>query len=169
MACSQSLSGLTYDCSGIGLGGIKEVYVAQWNASTIATGVTQDSTTGTVTGITGMSFVKYEFRKNTGSMTSTFNADEGYVTTEVVLHFDKMETKKRLEMSALSLDDLFVLVVDNNQKVWVLGLDAPVVASAGTGQTGANRISDRNYYEITLQSNDGTYPMEFTGDLPTVS
>lgn len=177
MGCSiYSLSGLTLDCA-VNKGGIKEVYVTNYDEDMLAAfneRVASGDTAATeiaVSALTGTTWYKYEFKRNTGSLTSTLNVDDAagtnYVSTDVILQFNKMETKKRIEMRALSLNELQVIAVDSNNKAWFLGLNEPVVASAGTGQTGVQK-SDGNYYQITLQANDDSYPYEVKGDLSTL-
>ena len=48
---------------------------------------------------------------------------------------------------------------DNNGKVWFLGKDAPVKATAGGGETGAAK-SDANRYNIELTDESLDYPYE---------
>lgn len=168
---SASLSGLTLDCA-TSKGGIKEVYLAPFvaSAATAFKEAVPDATSAST--LTGVTWYKYEFRRNTGSMTSTLNVDDAngtnYVSTDLVLQFNRMDMKKWLEMKSLSLNELIACVVDCNNQVWLLGLDEPVVASAGTGQTGQNK-TDGNFYQITLQANDDTYPANWVGQLPSVS
>lgn len=153
MACtcsSLTLAGLCKDCEG-SVGGIVEVYVATYGSIS----GTPTVSGGEITEInmeTGAKFYKYQFRKNTGSMTSTLNVtDDGnvYVSTELSLVFSKMETKKRIEMNALATQDLVIIVKDANGKYWYLGETEPVNASAGEGATGQNR-TDSNHYQITF-------------------
>lgn len=167
--CSQTLAGLAVQCD-TSKGGINKVYIAEYpgmGASGITSGVTisADSVTEISSACT---FYAYNFKRNTGSMTSTLNVDAAngtnYVSTDLVLQFNKMDTVKRIEMSALSLGELFVICVDSNNKAWVLGINEPVSASAGTGQTGQAK-ADGNYYQITLQANDDTFPLEYTGGI----
>ena len=160
MACNQTLSGLVKDCSP-SMGGITEVLLA--NREDVSA-VTAD--TGKVTEITMASsakFKKYSFTRNTGSMTSTYNIDQAsgvrYVTTDLLLQFNRMETAKRVEISALAVNDLVAIVKDANGIYWYLGYDEPVNASAGDGQTGTAR-GDANRYTITLQDNSKEMPME---------
>lgn len=169
-ACTQTLKGLPIQCD-VSKGGIKMVYIASYptggtDASGVTTGLTLSA--GTVTQISGVTFYPYYFKRNTGSMTSTLNIDSAngtnYVSTDLVLQFNKMETQKRLEMSALSLGELLVVAVDSNNNAWVLGVNEPVSATAGTGQTGQNK-SDGNFYQITLQANDDTYPLQYVGEI----
>lgn len=165
--CSQTLKGLQLSCD-TSKGGIKEVYIAKYPGmgdSGYTSGLTISA--DTVTAIdSGVTFYKYEFRRNTGSMTSTLNVDDAngtnYVSTDLVLQFNKMETAKRVEMSALSLQETLIVVVDSNNIAWVLGMNEPVLASAGSGATGTAK-NDMNAYQLTLQANDDTYPFEYSG------
>ena len=176
--CIQTLKGITLDCSH-SLGGIKTVYIANYNDVTdikynASTGSTTGSTSGatytgdTITGITmasGAVFKPYQFRKQTGSMTSTLTVDEtagvNYVSTELSLVFTKMETKKRIELSALSVGQLAVIVEDSNGTFWYLGKDDYVSATSGTGQSGVAK-GDGNSYNIVLRDESDTYPYEIT-------
>ena len=143
------------------MGGITEVLLA--NREDVSA-VTAD--TGKVTEITMASsakFKRYTFARNTGSMTSTYTIDQAsgvkYVTTDLLLQFNRMETAKRVEISALAVNDLVAIVKDANGIYWYLGYDEPVNASAGDGQTGTAR-GDANRYTITLQDNSKEMPME---------
>ena len=105
----------------------------------------------------------YHFARNTGSMTSTYTLDQStgvrYVTTDLVLQFNRMETAKRIEITALAQNELALIVKDANAKYWLLGKDEPVMATAGDGVTGTAR-SDRNGYSITLQDTSHEMPYE---------
>ena len=160
MSCIQTLSGLAKDCAA-NMGGIVEVMIANFAD---VTGVTiTDGVVSAVTMAADAKFKKYSFAKNTGSLTSTYNIDAAsgvkYVTSDLLLQFNRMETSKRVEITALSLGDLAVIVKDANGKYWYLGKDEPVNASAGDGQTGTAR-SDANRYTITLQDNSLDMPYE---------
>lgn len=173
--CSQTLNGLKLGCD-TSKGGIKEVYIAKYpgvGSNGYTEGLTMDTANTVVTTVsTAVTFYQYEFRRNTGSMTSTLNVDDAngtnYVSTDLVLQFNKMETEKRVEMTALSLQECLVLVVDSNNKKWVLGMNEPVLATAGTGQTGQAK-GDGNFYQLTLQANDDTYPFEYNGDISSLT
>ena len=134
------------------------------SASTSADSIAYTSITGS-----SVTWYAYDFKRGTGSMTSTLNVDDAnsvnYVSTDLVLQFGRMEARKRAEMKALSMNEVMCLVKDMNGKVWFMGFTAPVTASAGNGQTG-QAITDGNFYQITLQANDDTYPIEVTGGVP---
>jgi hypothetical protein len=161
MSCIQTLSGLAKDCSA-NLGGISEVYIANYDDVTAKT--LTDNQISAITMASGKTFKKYAFPRQTGSLTKTATFDDAsgqlrYYTNELVLQFNRMETAKRVELTALSLADLVVLVKDANGKVWYLGYDAPVNASASDGQTGT-AIGDVNRYSITLRDISAAYPYE---------
>jgi hypothetical protein len=159
--CNQTLAGIQLDCTN-SLGGIKTVYLANYG-DVVDVAVGED---GMITGITmasGATFKPYQFRKQTGSMTSTLNVDEtagiNYVSTELSLVFTKMETAKRIEMTALAIGQLAAIVEDSNNKYWYLGLNDYVSSSAGSGNTGQNK-GDSNNYSLTLKDESDTYPYE---------
>lgn len=160
MACTQTLSGLAKDCSA-NRGGIVEVYIA--NHADV-TGVTvTDGKISAITMDTGKKFKAYAFSKNTGNLTSTYTIDTAsgvrYVTSDLLLQFNRMETTKRVEITALALGDLAVICKDANGTYFYLGKDEPVNASAGDGQTGTAR-SDANRYTITLEDTSAEMPFE---------
>lgn len=162
--CSQTLSGITRDCAN-NVGGIRVAYIANY-----ADGIFTESA-GTISAIsTAVTWYEYNFRKETGNFTSTLNVDAvngvNYVSSEINLVFAKMETTKRLEMKALSLGDLVVVIKDSNDKYWAFGVEEPVTASAGTGETGTAR-GDGNRYTITLSDIQSSYPMELTSEAVT--
>lgn len=165
MACTQTLSGLTRDCAP-SMGGIVEVLIA--NFADVASVNVASGVIDTITMAASAKFKRYEFARNTGSLASNYNiAPENgtrYVQSDLVLVFNKMETAKRVEISALAQSDLVCIVKDANGKFWYLGKDEPVMASAGDGLTGTAR-ADRNGYSITLQDNSAEMPYEVDADI----
>ncbi|MEF2919920.1 MAG: hypothetical protein U0O22_05540 [Acutalibacteraceae bacterium] len=164
--CNQTLAGIQLDCTN-SLGGIKTVFIANYG-DVIDVQVSEEEGTqlGIITDIemaSDATFKPYQFRKQTGSMTSTLNVDEqagiNYVSTELSLVFTKMETAKRLEMTALAKAQLAVIVEDSNNKYWYLGYDDYVSASAGSANTGQSK-GDSNNYGLTLRDESETFPYE---------
>lgn len=165
MACSITLNGLAYDCSA-SVGGIKEVYLhAGFDANMFT--VSGDVVTA-ITASTG--WKKYEFRRGSGSMTSTFTIDEAngvnYCQTDLALSFAKQDTAKRIEVAALAVGQVQGIVVDCNNVKHVLGYNEGVVASAAGAETGAAR-GDGNKYSITLSDFSQSLPY-ISNVLPTV-
>lgn len=162
MSCSQLLNGIAADCQ-TNVGGIREVYIA--NYSDVTT-VELDETSNMIKTITmadTAKFKKYAFKKNTSSMTSTLNVDPAnginFVQTDLSLVFAKQETVKRMEIAKLSLGELRVIVKDANGKYWFLGQEEFVSATSGSAETGTNR-QDGNKYQIVLSDYSSSYPYE---------
>lgn len=178
-SCIQTLNGIALECNG-SLGGVKEVYIAPYDAVASVTVGATNNATSQITGITmtdTKKFIGYKFRRNTANMTSTLNVDATNgttVSTDLVLSFLRQDAVKRLEISALSIGETAVIVRDANDKYWYLGYDFPVMASAGTGETGT-AFTDGNRYSITLQDNASDWPREIkvaaaeTGDTDFVN
>lgn len=166
MACTQTLAGISRDCLP-SMGGIKVVWLA--NAAKVDT---LTVTSGVITAITMLNsetFKKYEFARGTSSLSSNYavNAENGttYVESDLLMVFNRMDTTKRLEITALAQGELVAFVEDNNGNVWYLGKDEPVTINAGDGLTGTAR-SDRNGYSITLRDNSKEMPLPSTATIP---
>lgn len=160
MSCTQTLSGLAKDCTS-NMGGIVEVYLA--NKADVDAVSMSSGKISTITMAASAKFKKYSFAKNTGSLTSAYTIDNAsgvkYVTSTLVLQFNKMETQKRTEITALALGDLVAICKDANGSYWYLGYDEAVNASAADGQTGTAR-GDANRYSVTLEDNSKEMPYE---------
>lgn len=160
MACSQTLNGILNDCLH-SMGGIKEVYIA--NHSDVASVTVTDDKIDAIAMAASAKFKKFQFARQTGSMSSNYTIDEtagvNYVTTDIVMVFNRMETAKRIEITALAQAGLALIVLDNNGKYWYCGYDMPVRASQVDGLTGT-AVGDRNGYSLTLQDNSQELPYE---------
>ena len=135
MSCSlNTLAGIAGSCES-NQGGIIEVYINHFDQVEEVT-VTSDKISAIALKSSGEKFHVYNFKRNTGSLTSTYTIDPAngvsFVTSELSLVFAKQDTAKRIEISALALDDLVVIVKDANGKYWYLGYNEPVQASAAT-------------------------------------
>jgi hypothetical protein len=167
MACNITLSDMPLECRD-GIGGIVEVYaLANREAMTV---VPSTGSTGTVSAITltsGNSFVTYALRKNTGSLTNTYNISEEngttFIRSELTLVFHKLETSKRLEISALAIGNMAMIVKDGNGKFWLLGKDEAVTMASGTSQTGTAK-GDMNGYNVVLACEGKEEPWEVTAE-----
>lgn len=161
MACNQTLNGLARDCQP-SMGGIVEAHAINREYIEKITASEEGKITA-ITITTAEKFKSFYFNRNTGSMTSNYTLDPAtgvrYVTTDLVLQFNRMETAKRVEVTALAQNELALIVKDANGKYWLLGKDEPVMATAGEGVTGTAR-GDRNGYGITLQDTSLEMPYE---------
>ena len=163
MSCNVTLMGIALDCV-TNLSGIKAIYLAN-DASVGDVTVSEEQ----ITAIDASAGTFYEYipAKNTGSLTKTLTKDEStgvmYYTNEVVAQFNKMETKKRTELSNIDRGQFKAIVLDSNGKYWFLGYDNYVSASAVTGQTGAG-LDDGNFYTLTLTDISAELPYEVKSD-----
>ena len=163
MACNVTLMGIALDC-GTNLSGIKAIYLA--NDASVGNVTVSEEQITTIDASAG-TFYEYIPAKNTGSLTKTLTKDEStgvmYYTNEVVAQFNKMETKKRTELSNIDRGQFKAIVLDSNGKYWFLGYDNYVSASAVTGQTGAG-LDDGNFYTLTLTDISAELPYEVKSD-----
>ena len=165
MACNQTLTAILKDCSP-SMGGIIEAIFA--NKEDVQEVTLADDMVNAITMETGKKFVKFQFARNTGSMSSNYTIDPTtgvkFVTTDLVLVFNRMETSKRVAIKALMQNDLVAIVKDANGKYWYLGHDEALTATAGDGLTGTAR-ADRNGYSATLQDNSHEMPYEVNPEI----
>ena len=159
--CNVTLAGIGSACEK-SKGGLNKVYLANYkdNVFTVADGA--------VTGVdTGVTFYEYNFKKGVCSLTSTLNVDAtngvNYVSSELTIQFNKMDTAKRIEVGALSVGDLVGIAVDGNGKYYALGVESPLTATSGSAQTGAQR-TDGNFYQIVLGDEQDSYPPILTDE-----
>lgn len=163
MSCTVINKGINAKCD-TSMGGIIEVYLAnasEWDY--VASTDTLD--VEAVDGQSDAKWYKYSFRKGSSSMSSTLNVDDAnginYVSTELLMTFGRMDTEKRVAISALTTSDVKAIVKDANGIYWCLGETEGVTASAGSGNTGQAR-GDANAYSITLLDNNITFVKEIT-------
>lgn len=142
-------------------GGIKVVYIA--DIDDIA-GITA-STAETITNIamTGSAkFVKWEFAPQTATFTSTANISEEngtvFFQNDLALSFAKAEEVKRLQIMSATVGYTAVIVEDMNGKLWYMGYDNPVAATAAGADFGT-ALGDKQGYNITLSDFSKTLPM----------
>ena len=167
MACNAyTIAGLVNDCAR-SKGGIKAVYLANFEDVISAEPGTEGDKEkiATITMKEGAKFKRYYFRPNTSSHSDTLTRDDAngvnYVTSTLSLVFTRQDTLKRIEMTALCVNDLAVIVEDANGFVTYLTKDAPATATEAAGDTGT-AAGDGNKYSITLSADNETWPYEVT-------
>ena len=158
MACSQSLNGIPFDCEK-SKGGIQTIWIANYDDVTEVK-VGEDGVVTAITMTNSAKFKPYYFRKETGSLTSTWTIDEskgvGYCTNEVSLVFTKQDTAKRLELNALAQNRLACIVKDSNGVYTYLGSEDYVSMSSGSHTTGTAK-GDNNSYSVVLKDETSGY------------
>lgn len=148
------------------MGGIVEVMLA--NKEDVQEVTVTEEVISAITMKDSAKFTKFQFPRNTGSMSSNRTIDKTtgvrFVTTDLLMVFNRMDTQKRIAIKALAENELVGIVKDANGKYWYLGYDEALSATAGDGLTGTAR-ADRNGYSITLQDNSHEMPYEVNSDI----
>lgn len=161
MPCSQTLNGIAKDCLA-NMGGIVEVLLANQGDVTVTIA---DGVVTAITMASGAAFKSYKFPPETSYLSSPYVIDKTggilHVNNELYMQFNRMETAKRVEISAMALADLVGIVKDANGKYWIIGHeeDRPLGLSAGDGNTGTAR-GDANRYVVTLSAITSELPPE---------
>lgn len=163
---SYTLRGVSYDCRA-NLAGVKRLYLTYWE--NVIPEV--DETAHTITGYTltdGAEWYRYDFAKNTASLTSTLNKDEAagirYYTHTISASFNKLDRANHIEFMALAGERLAAVVVSNDGTKWYLGLDGYVGSASQEAGTGVGS-DDRNGYSLQLDCTSAWLPFRFTADI----
>lgn len=153
--CSITLKGIDYSCKD-SVGGIKRIWLADWNAAGAALTSTKDRFTATAS-----AFKLFRIRIGNGSMNSTLNADEAngtvFVQTDLNMKFTKLTEDSRAEVAEILRGNVAAIVEDNTGNYWGLGLEHPLTLTAGSVNTGA-AMGDFAGYDVTVQDYCSTLP-----------
>lgn len=136
------------------VGGIKAIYIA--NRDDIQFPL-QSNTQEEITSLQiadGKYFAKWQFRKNTGSYTSTYASDMAIgnetITTTVALQFSRAEATKRLKIQKALNSAAVVIIEDMYGQLLFLGEDNEVVITECTMQSGT-QTGDLSGFNLTFQ------------------
>lgn len=167
---SYTLEGIDLGCSA-GMGGVKTLYLI--NEANVTIEIDREVVDGNPPRVKSVTlkgtdkFKEFKFRKGTASMTSTYNTDDtgsfSSFTTELALQFSQMESQKRMQIMAMCYNSLKGVVEDSNGRLWLLGADYPINASAATGVTGVG-AQEFNGYTVTLKDESTELPYEIPTD-----
>jgi hypothetical protein len=133
-------------------GGIKEVYLANWEDLTFTA-----DTEGIITAIGDASvnfeLHKYTLQKNISSLTENISMDPANETVvyapEVMMVLNKLDSAKRAELALVAKSLTIAIVGDLNGKYWIVGAGRGLDLASAIRQTGV-AIGDRNGTEFTL-------------------
>lgn len=154
MSCS-ALTGGILDLCNDGFSGIDKVYIGNGPVDSYA------ETAGVVTEITvagtalaPADFYTFEMPRQTGNFVETITATQENGTLQfqqdVTMIFNQMSADKRNQILLMGqATSMIVIVKDNNQKFWSVGLEHGAYMTAGTAESGT-AYSDRGGYSITL-------------------
>ena len=149
-------SGSVNDSCGVGVGGIKKIYIAGGGEITGFTYDATDQITG-MTHTTGTTLYGFELKRGVNSLVQTItkNYENGTLFFEqaltIVLY--KMNADKRNQILLLAVNDFLQIVAeDNNGILYFLGKVNGVTLS-GTAGTGTS-LADRNGFELVFTAQE---------------
>lgn len=151
------------------VGGIKAIYIA--NRDDIQFPLDDNiNTQEEITSLQiaeGKYFAKWQFRKNTGSYTSTYASDMAIgnetITTTVALQFSRAEATKRLKIQKALNSAAVVIIEDMYGQLLFLGEDNEVVITECTMQSGT-QTGDLSGFNLTFQDIADSLPKFFVKD-----
>ena len=140
-------------------GGVQLVYVAEFDA--VVRPLSIVSGVATLTMEATKKFFTYSLRQGAGEAMSTIGGERAiggrFYTHSVAFRLEKFEVVKRNELSALAAARVVIIVVDENDKAFVYGLERGLEVSEGTAQTGT-ASADQNGFAFTLTSEEPAQP-----------
>jgi len=143
------------------IGGLKEVLFIEFEnveAITEASGVVT-----AVTVATGKQFRRYQVPKETSFWTQTLNSNVQngslFYQQELTVVVNKMQANTRNELSLLAMNRLIAIVLDRNDKYWLLGRENALDATAGEDGSGT-ATGDRNGFSRTFTAMERTMAFE---------
>ena len=157
MACELT-TGFLLECNE-GVGGVKEIFVTNWEA--FASGIVVNGTTGLITDLPIAEIFRYQPNRNTGALTitPTPNLENGtlYYVQQVELTLGKLAADKKKELELLSKAKVAVFVRLYDDQILMIGRTDGAFLTAGTYQSGKAK-GDLNGYQITLTAEEPNQP-----------
>ena len=158
MACTVNLSGISYGCDDLGIGGIVELHLCSLAEALADIGTSNiDSSTRVVSGGGPISdLVTLNFNLKDGfsafSEVKTVDAAGGFSTVPtIVAEFPRMDATKitALEQMSNGPKEMVALVKTAAGTHHIVGLDYGVFVSTVDGASGTGR-NEKNRYQITI-------------------
>ena len=166
MACNLT-RGLLVDCKDQ-IGGLKKIFFTQSYCSDIrasatfnGTNVLQMDTAGftnwDIYSGSSVNVFQYDLRPNLSSMTVNINSDPATGTTffeqTLSISLQKLSVAQTNELKLISYNRSQVFVLDNNDNVFLLGMDNGVDVSGGTAVSGAGK-GDMTGFTLELRAEE---------------
>ena len=176
MACTVSLSGITYDCTDLGIGGITRLsLVAKSAVDAAALGLNSETrVVGTAVQVTGV--VDYTFNLKDGfsafNEVKTVNADGTSTTVPTItVEFPKMSAANITELNEVATPgaELVAFIETAAGTYHLVGADYGLYASTVDMSSGAAR-SEKNRIQLTLtgEENGWAYSIADKTDFGTI-
>lgn len=160
MACNLT-SGFTLGCRD-SVGGLKEVYIAEFDSITYGS-----VTSGVISTETG-DFFKYELPAQTAQFTETFTGSienqTGFYSTELVIVLPKLTASVRNELKLLAQNKCAIIAVDRNGNKWILGYENGCYMTTGTSTSGT-AMGDLNGMTLTFTALETSPAYSYSGSI----
>lgn len=152
MPCSITVNGRLFPCK-TAIGGIKQVWIDQW-----VEGFWEAPTSGNVADAAAAQTLKnYEIAKNSGSfqqtVTSSMENGSVYYSQVLELTLPVQSATFAVEVDELLKARLAIVVQDNNDNYFVMGLNGGAEGSGGVIGTGAAK-GDLNGYQLQFTAEE---------------
>ena len=145
-------------------GGIKKVYIANFDDLVSVSPVVSDDLTDTgfitaisMAGSPAAGFYRYEFTKDSSSFTQTFSQDiaseTGGWVQSLNLIFAKNEATKRNAVKMLGQNSTLIIVEDANKRFWLVGEESGMELTAAESSSGV-LMTDKNGYSVTFEGRE---------------
>ena len=169
MACSFLTASFTNDCNS-NQGGVEKIFIANGPVEAITqsagviTAITVDGAA-----LTPADFFTFEVPRQTSSLTETItpSQENGTVTydQQVTMIFNKLSASKRNQLLlAAEATSMVVIVKDNNQKYYSIGIERGAYMVSGSAVTGV-AYADRSGYEIVIGGMEKAPMFEVTASI----
>lgn len=162
MSCSITLTGRGTNCRN-SLGGIKNVYMAQWSD-----GLWNTASAGATAGpVANTDFYTFNLLRNSGSFNtavtaSTENGTVFFEETLVTVFGGAKEATDNAQIVELCKDRVAIIVQDRNDQYWVMGLTHGCIVTAGSVDSGT-APGDNNGFTLTFMAEELLPPQILTG------
>lgn len=157
MACTVTLSDISYSCDDLGVGGIVELHIAS-KAAALAAITTKDDAARSISAVSGAAsdVVNIDFHLKDGfsvfSEVKTVDAAGGFTTVPTIsVELPKMDGTKNgiLDQMSNGPKEMVAFVKTAAGTYHVTGLDHGIYVSTIDANSGTGR-TDKNRYQLTL-------------------
>lgn len=173
MSCYIS-DGYSLDCRNASIGGLKELWILGDSGNTMSA-YTVDGN-GKIDSVSGSgTYYHFQLVKQSSSFTEEVQVNDVAQSVtfapSVVVNLPKLDQALRnLFFDLVKQNELYVIVKDNNERYWLVGLANGLLVSAGSMQTG-QAYNDLNGVVITMTGGEPEATREIlvtNGDLQAV-
>ena len=152
-------SNYTLDCRVGSTGGIKSLHILGASGNTITGYTTNANEEITAIGGSG-TWYSFQLPKQSGSLTETIGVNETSQSVtfqpSIVINLPKLDYQLRKTfVDLVSLNDVYAIVEDNNNRYWAVFLDNGGVVSEGSLMSG-QAYTDQNGAMLTISGGEPT-------------